>query len=162
MSKERNAATDRILEDVVAELVAGSADGTYTTEELAERTEERLTSLDVASLRRDHVWQRIHRRDQKQAELARSSMQRGLPGAFAPPAGEFQLGRGRRVPKAEAHDDHWIIHIKLGKDHLIAAQASLDATLQEYEAYQPILRTGATTQEAYDVLFGAPIAQAAD
>lgn len=149
MTRERNKATDAMIEDEVGKLVEESADGTYSTEELEDRVNERLTIADVASLKRDHIQRRISYRDDRQADLVRSTMQAGLPGEFAPPAGEFKLGEGRRVPKERARDDHWVIRLQLETDHISDAHAAHAATLKEYAAYQPYLRSGMDTGAAF-------------
>lgn len=163
MSKERNASTDQIVEAEVAALIDESDDGTYTHTDLEDRVLDRLNVVDVESLKRDHVRQRIKSRDSRQLELARSSSQMGLPGDLAPPEGEFALGDGRRVPKDRAKDDHWVIHLRMLAEHASRAQASSLAAVNEYAAYSPYLRRGMTTGDAYDAYRRAnPDAQAAD
>lgn len=142
---------DALIDVVVEQLVDEGPDGEYATEELIARVEAAYSVADIHALKRAAVRSRVEARDKKQSDLARSSLQARFGGEFAPPQGEFKLGEGKRIPKAKAKNQHWVIRLQMETEHISDVQSAHAATLSEYAAYAGYLQQpGVTTSIAYE------------
>lgn len=151
MSGSLNTTIDNVIREEVDRLTAPT--GNYEYETLKSAVLARLTAVDVDVLKRGAIDSRFTAYQKRQADLARSRQQQGLPGEFAPPEGEFHFD-GTGVKKARAQQDDWLRWIQQKVDHISDAQAALQTQMAEYRAYAPYLAAGMTTQQAYDAYRG--------
>lgn len=149
MTNSLNALIDRTLREEIDRLVGRSPTGEYLHADAKAATVARLAAADVDELKIAAVDRRFQYHQNTESERARGGLQRGLPGDFAPPQGEFHF-EGVGVPKARASQDHWLRWIQQKVDHISEAQSALQAQLAEFTAYAPYLSQGMTTQEAYE------------